>query len=124
MASRTARLNPGPLASMSELTKSEKKAVRALLGDAHEAEIAAALINVEEALQEWRRGEILPSEVSERIHAFHKETQEIFKTYNYLDPVFAVARAVAFDFIKLANVPSSLRARVSELETLVRRSGG
>jgi hypothetical protein len=124
IASRSAPVNCRPLDAMSELTKSEKKAVRELLGEAHEAEIASALIKVEEALREWRRGEILPSEVSERIHAVHKETQEIFKTYNYLDPLLAVARAVTFEFIKLANVPDSLQARVIELETLVRRSGG
>jgi hypothetical protein len=109
---------------MNDLSKSPKRAVRELLADAHEAELAAALLDVEAAIQEWRGGKILPSEVSERIHKFHKETQEIFKTYNYLDPMLALARAVAFDFIQLAKVPEDLQPRVKELETFVRGEGG
>ncbi len=109
---------------MNDLTKSQKRAVRALLGDAHEAEIAAALIGVEEAIQRWRSAEILPSEVSERIHEFHKETQEIFKTYNYLHPMLALARAVVFGFIEIARVPEDLRPRVKELESLVKGDAG
>ncbi len=106
---------------MNDLTKSQKRTVRELLGDAHEAEIASALIGVETAIQRWRSAEILPSEVSERIHEFHKETQEIFKTYNYLDPMLALARAVVFGFIEISRVPEELRPRVRELETLLRR---
>ena len=109
---------------MSDLTKSQKRTIRELLGDAHEAEIASALIGVEEAIRKWRCAEILPSEVSDRIHEFHKEGQEIFKTYNYLDPMFALARAVAFGFIELSRVPADLQPRVKELETLVKRDGG
>lgn len=106
---------------MNDLTKSQKRTVRELLGDAHEAEIASALIGVETAIQRWRSAEILPSEVSERIHEFHKETQEIFKTYNYLDPMLALARAVVFGLIEISRVPEELRPRVRELETLLRR---
>jgi hypothetical protein len=109
---------------MNELTKSQKRAVRGLLGDAHEAEIAAALIDIEKAIQQWRSGEILPSEVSDRIHKFHKEGQEIFKQYNYLHPMLALARAVSFGFIDIARVPEALQPRVKELETLVERVAG
>lgn len=104
---------------MNDLTKPEKRAVRELLGKAHEAEIAAALVDVESAIQEWRRGQILPGDVSERINRFHKENQEIFKQYNYLDPMLALARAVAFGFITAEQVPDALRLRVNELKTLV-----
>ena len=112
------------LAAMNDLTKSEKRTVRELLADAHEAEIASALIDVEEAIKEWRRAEILPSEVSKRIHEFHKETQEIFKTYSYVNPMLALARAVAFGFIDFSRVPPALQPRVKELQTLVERDGG
>lgn len=105
---------------MSELSKSQKRAVRQLLADAHEAEIASALVDVEAATQEWRSGQILPSEASDRIHEFHKKTQEIFKTYNYLDPMLALTRAVVFEFIQMAQVPEDLQPRVKELETLVK----
>lgn len=104
---------------MSDLTKSQKRAIRELLGESHEAEIASALLDVEAAIQEWRMGQILPSEVGERIHEFHKESQEIFKTYNYLEPMLALARAVAHGFIAADQVPESLRLRVNELKTLV-----
>ena len=105
---------------MDDLTKSQKRAVRELLGDAHEAEIAAALVKVEQAIREWRGGEILPSEASERIHEFHKESQEIYKTYNYLLPILALARAVTLGFVELARVPADLQLRVKELESLVK----
>jgi len=104
---------------MTDLTKSQKRAVRELLGDAHEAEIAAALIDVEEAIKEWRRAEILPSAVGDRIHKFHKERQEIFKQYNDLEPMLALARAVTFGFIELSRVPADLQPRVKELQRLV-----
>ncbi|HXH94456.1 MAG TPA: hypothetical protein VNN25_22960 [Thermoanaerobaculia bacterium] len=109
---------------MPDLTKSQKRAVGELLGDAHEAEIASALVKVEQAIKEWRSGAILPSEVSERIHEFHKESQQIFKTYNNLDLMFALARAVAFGFVELARVPEDLQPRIKELEALVKGDDG
>ena len=51
------------------------------------------------AVRQWRGGDILPSEASERIHYFHKEAQEIFKTYNYMEPMLALGRAVARGFV-------------------------
>ena len=105
---------------MRDLTKAEKRLVRDLLDDAFEAELAAALEDVESALAEWRRGELRPSEVQERIHEFHKESQEVFKSYNYLEPVLALARALEFEFIPLARVPESLRERVQALRAMVR----
>ncbi len=105
---------------MRDLTKAEKRLVRDLLDDAFEAELAAALEDVESAMAEWRRGELRPSEVQERIHEFHKESQEIFKTYNYLEPLLALARAVEFEFIPIARVPEPLRERVDGLRAVVR----
>ena len=105
---------------MNDLTKSQKRAVRELLGDAHEAEIASALVKVEQAIKEWRGGHILPSDVSERIHEFHKESQEIYKRYNFLPPLFALARAVILGFIEPARIPAELQPRVKELESLVK----
>ncbi|HET8773018.1 MAG TPA: hypothetical protein VFP80_04475 [Thermoanaerobaculia bacterium] len=103
---------------MTDLTKSEKRAVRELLGEAHEAEIASALGAVETAIREWREGRILPSEVSDRIHTFHKQSQEIFKTYNYVDRMLALARAVVLGFVRIEQVPESLQARVRDAQTL------
>jgi hypothetical protein len=105
---------------MSDLTKAEKRLVRDLLDDAFEAELATALADVESAIAEWRRGELRPSEVQERIHEFHKESQEIFKTYNNLEPLLVLARAVEFEFIAMARVPESLRERLEPLRALVR----
>jgi hypothetical protein len=109
---------------VNELTKSQRRAVRELLGEAHEAEIAAALLDVETAVGEWRSGKILPSDVNERIHKYHREAQQIFKTYNYLHPMLALSRAVVFGFIKLDQIPEALRPRVNELQSLVQPDGG
>jgi hypothetical protein len=120
----SARLNLDPLDAVDELTKPQRRAIRELLGEAHEAEIGAALLDVEAALSEWRSGKILPSEVNARIHEYHKAAQQIFKTYNYLEPMLALSRAVVFGFIKLENIPEALRPRVNELQSLVRPDGG
>src|SRR5438067_703640 len=108
---------------MSDLTKAEKRMVRDLLDDAFEAELAAALEDVESALAEWRRGDLRPSEVQERIHEFHKGSQEIFKIYNYLEPLLALGRAVEFEFIPMTRVPESLRERIEALRVVVRCPG-
>src|SRR5437667_4888451 len=105
---------------MNDLTKAEKRSVRDLLGHAFEAELAAALEDVESAMVEWRRGELRPSEVQERIHEFHKESQEIFKTYNYLEPLLALAHAVELEFIPVAQIPESLGERIGALRVVVR----
>jgi hypothetical protein len=118
-----ARLSAEPLAAMDNLTKAEKRKIRELLGEAFEAETAAALEDVEAAIKEWRGGQILPSEVRERIHEFHKESQEIYKTYNYMEPLLAVGRAVAEGFISLENVPESIRGRVKDLAEFVGQNG-
>jgi hypothetical protein len=94
--------------------------VRDLLDDAFEAELATALADVESAIAEWRRGEIRPSEVQERIHEFHKESQAIFKTYNNVEPLLVLAPAVEFEFIAMTRVPESLRERLEPLRALVR----
>ena len=109
---------------MDNFTNAEKRKIRELLGEAFEAETAAALEDVEAAIQEWRAGQILPSEVRERIHEFHKESQEIYKTYNYMEPLLAVARAVAEGFISFDSVPENIRARVKDLSEFVAGDGG
>ena len=101
---------------MDKLTKEEKRALQALVGEAYEAELAAALVDVETAITQWRRGEILPSEVQERIHQFHKQAQEIYNTYNYTDREFVIARAVSLKFIELSAVPDRLQPKIQELK--------
>lgn len=104
---------------MLDLTKSERRTVQQLLAEAHEAEIAAALSDVEAAIREWRKGDILPSDVNARIHAFHNKSQEIFKAYNHKDLVFALARAVALGFVANERVPETLRTRMKEIQALL-----
>ena len=108
---------------MGERTKAQRKMVRELLGEAHEAELANALADVEAALSEWRSGEILPSEVNERIHEYHKQAQQIFKTFNYGDPMLVLSRAVVLGFLTIEQIPESLTPRITELQSLVRGDG-
>jgi hypothetical protein len=104
---------------MSDLSKSEKRLLGELLAEAHEAELARALTVVEVAFREWRNGAILPSEVDRRIHEHHKESQEIFKVYNYSEPLFALARAIHLELIREEQVPEPLRNRVLPLQDLL-----
>lgn len=78
---------------------------------------------MDDALSEWRSGAILPSEVSERIHEYHKQAQQVFKTYNYVDTMLVLSRAVVFDFITIEQIPEALRPRIMELQELVRGDG-
>jgi len=64
-------------------TKSQQRRLRKLAGEVYEAEIAEALASLETDFKEWRRGQILPSELNDRIHDYHQEiSREIWKQYN------------------------------------------
>lgn len=97
--------------------------MRHLAGEAHEAELAAALVDVERAIAAWRRGDILPGEVKDRIHQFHKRSQDIYKTYYYTDVEFAIARAVFLKFVALSEVPERVRPRIEQLHEVIAGGG-
>jgi hypothetical protein len=90
-------------------TKANKRKLRQLAGVAHERELAAELAKLEAEFARWRRGEIDPFELSDRIHRFHDGvTRDLYVLYSRLSPSHSVARAVALQVLREAEVPSEL----------------
>lgn len=90
-------------------SKANKRKLRQLAGVAYERELGAALSKLESDFAQWRRGEIDPFELSDRIHRFHDGiSRELYVLYGRLPPGHAVARAVALQVLQEADVPSEL----------------
>ena len=106
---------------MQNVTRAKKRELNLILREAHEAELASALGRVEEAIRLWRSGTIRPSDAGERIHQFHKESQEIYKTYNNREPVIALLHATVHGFVAEETLPDSLRQVVSTLRGITER---
>ncbi|MFL6263303.1 MAG: hypothetical protein ACJ76Y_26710 [Thermoanaerobaculia bacterium] len=88
-------------------TKSNKRKLRQLAGVAHERELGAELSKLEAEFARWRRGEIDPFELSDRIHRFHDGvSRDLYVLYGRLPPSHSVARAVALEVLREAEVPS------------------
>ena len=89
--------------------KVNKRKLRELAGVAYERELGAELSKLESEFARWRRGEIDPFELSDRIHRFHDGiSRDLYVLYGRLPPSHAVARAVALQVLQEAEVPSEL----------------
>jgi hypothetical protein len=97
-----------------ELPKAIKRAMRSLVGLAHENELSRALDELYGDFQEWKSGRIDPVELSDRIHKFHDgANRQIYLCYTgRLDPLFLVRRALEEGLIQKAAVPKELRPYV------------
>jgi hypothetical protein len=66
-----------------ELPKAIKRALRELVGCAHEAALRRALTDLRREFDAWERGEIDAFELKERIHKFHQgPAREICLRFN------------------------------------------
>jgi hypothetical protein len=96
-------------------SKSNKRRLRALAGTAYTRELGNELANLEIDFSRWRRGEIDPFELSDRIHRFHEGvSRDLYVTYRDLPPDQAVARAVAFGVLERVEVPADLLAAIEQ----------
>lgn len=78
---------------------------------AYTRELGAELSKVEEDFARWRRGEIDPFELSDRIHRFHDGiSRDLYVTYRDLPPHHSVARAVAYGILERAEIPPEILA--------------
>jgi hypothetical protein len=90
-------------------TKATKRKLRQLAGEAYRRELGAELSKLEAEFARWRRGEIDPFELSDRIHRFHDgASRELYVLYNRLHPSQSAARAVALQILQEAELPSEL----------------
>jgi hypothetical protein len=60
-------------------TKAERRAARERVGSYHEAELAALIEHVAQAVDRYRSGEIDAVAVDETIHQYHRAAQELWK---------------------------------------------
>ena len=99
---------------MNDLTKSQKKHLRQLAGQCYEKELSMALEALHEDFQKWKRSEITPWDLTEKIHEHHDKTaRELWKTYVQMnDPSLAVSIALAKGIISIDEVPENCRELV------------
>ena len=99
---------------MTDLTKSQKKHLRQLAGQCYEKEMSLALEALYENFQKWKRSEITPWELNEKIHEHHDQrARDLWKIYEQMnDPSLAVSVALAKGIIKIEEVQENCRELV------------
>src|SRR5437868_10242462 len=92
-------------------TKANKRRLRELAGVAYTRELGNELAKIEMDFTRWRRGEIDPFELSDRIHRFHDGvSRDLYVIYRDLSPRHAVARAISLHVLERAEVPFEILA--------------
>jgi len=110
---------------MSPLTKSERRELREIAGEAYEWELHEHLSELDGAFDQWRRGEMLSSELSAAIHEFHQHAaRELWSMYQSLGEVELVARGVAIGAVALDRLSPGLRAKIQPLSEHWRQHRG
>lgn len=94
---------------MSELSKSQKKHLRALAQRAYETELSLALNDLHKKFQRWQTKEISPWELTDDIHEFHNGTaRDLYKFYEMgSNAEFSVAHAVAKGVLAYEEIEES-----------------
>jgi hypothetical protein len=94
----------------SELPTAIKKAMRSLVGIAHETELKKALEELYGSFQEWKSGDIDSIELSDEIHNFHNgPNRDIYVRYaSKLDLRFLVRQALKEGTLQKAAVPKEV----------------
>ena len=87
-----------------------KRMLRECAGKAEEAELHAALTDLDQSFNAWQSGEINSFELSDRVHTFHDTTaREIWKTYNMGGPLdMPVAWAIHQDVLAADEIQPEL----------------
>ena len=92
-----------------DFTKSERKKLRELAGEAYSRELHEALGDLDSAFSDWRASHIDGFQLSDFIHEFHDGiSRDLYSLYNSMDSGFLVARAVARRLLARKEVPPKL----------------
>jgi hypothetical protein len=106
---------------MTEFTKSERKQLRELAGDVYEAEAAQILGELATSFARWRSGELLPSELLQSIHDFHRgHSRQLWSMYQAMRDPDIVARGLARALLDPARVPENLREKLEPFAVFFR----
>lgn len=92
-------------------TKKQRRELRDLQGLAWERELSSALEELLMDFQSWKKGEIDPFELNDRIHRFHNgRSRELFNAYSGSLDTFWLEAVVARGVIEESEVSEDLLA--------------
>jgi hypothetical protein len=99
-----------------EYSKTEKRALRLLLAEAHRRELTGALKRLHKEFGLWESGDIDSFELNERIHHYHQnEARAIWSRYNIAQPSpMIVADVIQSGLMTLEEVPDVFREQVAK----------
>lgn len=102
---------------MIEFTKSEKRELRRLAGDAYKAEMEKEVAKLEAAFKTWREGKIAVFDLDVQIHGYYSGPRK--KLYGFYrmrnQPEAAVARGLAMGLIDIAQVPIEIKTKIEHM---------
>ncbi len=92
-------------------TKKQRRELRELQGLAWERELSAELEKLQGDFHSWRKGDISPFELNDRVHRFHNgRSRELFNTYAGSLDMFWLESIVARGVIEESEVSEDLLA--------------
>jgi hypothetical protein len=101
---------------MTGYSKRVKAQFRKLVDDAYERELARELAQLAAQFDAWRAGQIRASDLSHRVHQFHKgPVREMYNLYNLMDQEFVVARAVAESLLSENEIPAEVWSHIHKM---------
>jgi hypothetical protein len=102
---------------MIELSKSEKRELRSLAGEAYEAELAQQFEKLEMAFLSWRKGDISVFDLDDRIHEYYSGPRKQLYTFYQMrnQPEAAVAHALALNLIDRSKVSAGVAEKIEHL---------
>lgn len=102
---------------MRTYSKNIKRQIRTLAGILYERELNQYLSELSKQFDLWKKGNLSPFELSEKIHQFHQTpARELYNQYNtnsILDAL--VARGIVIGLLKESEVSSELKAALQNL---------
>lgn len=103
------------MAPRPQLTKEQKRQAREVATLAREAELAAALSELDVLFSDWRKGHLDAFQLADAIHQFHDgQSRDLFKMYNGQPPEALAARAIARELVPPEKVPRDLRRALAD----------
>lgn len=91
--------------------KAIRRALREAAGNAYEAELRRALVELGAAFDEWREKRLSSGDLAYRIHRFHDgAARDLWKKYNYAPTESVVAHAIATGVVNRSAVSPDLLA--------------
>jgi len=108
---------------MSELTKKQKKHLRALAMKAYEIDLGRCIDTLFDKYQKWKQQQISVWEVNDQIHEYHDDiARSLYKTYTMKDPIYPVAFGVKSGAIDISEVDPSCLDEVERIVTCLDES--